>query len=58
MKRTSITFRVPVQLVSKVKLASKFLGLTMTSYFILALSERLTKDISAMYEERDKWKQN
>ena len=58
MKRKHIAIRMPVALWEKVALAADFLGLTKTSYVILALTDRLKKDMKSLEENDYKWKRN
>jgi len=48
MKRKMISVRIPILIWEKVEIASSFLGLNKTQYVILALSDRLNKDLKKL----------
>ena len=58
MIRKKISIRLPVLLWEKVAIAAKFLNLNKTSYVILALTDRLDKDIENMEKTGDLWKRS
>lgn len=50
MKRKPATYKLPLLLLDKVEMMAGYMGLSKTSYVILALTERIEKDLKKLAE--------
>jgi len=58
LERKRVSFRFPSGLMEQVRMIADWKGISMTSYIILAITDKLNLDVKDYIDVGGKWKRN